>query len=309
MLKKIILILFFLNTIGNSTSETSKPKNLCVGFLPPNDLNIPVFSSAKKMKATGLSYKDFNEVLNRIEKIYAEEIKQEGQTLVINRHWEDGTVNASASVGNSGELNVDMYGGMARLPTMTKDGFAMVVCHELGHHLGGGPNYWDYSSMTVEGEADYYSTLKCAKRYFAEDNLTENNWLNKKVNPLVLKRCTEVYTNTDEQNYCIRSSYAGLNLTRVIKQLKFNKKEYVPRFDLPDPKLVASTYPDHSVPQCRLDTFLAGATCPVAVSEKRTAWDYHTGSCYDTTLTPYGLRPRCWFNPEVNYQPPPHKGR
>jgi hypothetical protein len=57
-----------------------------------------------------------------------------------------------------------MYGGLARYPGMTEMGFQIVLCHEIGHHLGGQPTYnqgRDWAS--VEGQSDYWATLSCMK--------------------------------------------------------------------------------------------------------------------------------------------------
>src|SRR5687768_16763139 len=104
-------------------------------ILPPNDLhlqdNIFEFQS-------NVSEEEFNRVIERAEDVYGPVMEQFGATLEINRLWDNSTVNASAY--QSGRTwYVNMYGGLARRPEVTPDGFAMVLCHELGHHLGGFP--------------------------------------------------------------------------------------------------------------------------------------------------------------------------
>ena len=61
-----------------------------------------------------------------------------------------------------------MFGGLARHKLVTPDGFALVACHEMGHHLGGAPRRGGWASN--EGQSDYYATTKCARRIWAEDN-------------------------------------------------------------------------------------------------------------------------------------------
>jgi len=106
----------------------------CTGFLPPNDLKIPVGSADDK----GIVEAQFNEVMNIVEKIYKPQVAALGKVLELRRLWTDATVNASAQQsGNRYILN--MYGGLARHETITMDGMALVACHELGHHLAGAP--------------------------------------------------------------------------------------------------------------------------------------------------------------------------
>src|SRR6478609_9034269 len=59
---------------------------------------------------------------------------------------------------------VHMYGGLARRPEVTPDGFTLVVCHEVGHHFGGYPFVRDAYWAANDGQADYFSTLACARR-------------------------------------------------------------------------------------------------------------------------------------------------
>src|SRR5690606_31922377 len=128
---------------------------MCEGFLPKNDLWIPV----DDVRARGLSENQFHDVLNRIEAEFSGDAAARGARLIVSRLWSNGTVNASASrFGNS--WIITMYGGFARHPAISYDAFAAVACHELGHHLAGVPKY-NGTWASAEGQADYYSTLKC----------------------------------------------------------------------------------------------------------------------------------------------------
>ena len=75
----------------------------CPGFVPPNDLNIPVNS----VHAKGIIETQFHEVIDVVQNIYGPIVGALGKVLVINRLWTDGTVNASASQsGNKYILNI-----------------------------------------------------------------------------------------------------------------------------------------------------------------------------------------------------------
>ena len=47
--------------------------------------------------------------------------------------WKNDTVNANAQQRGRNWI-VNMYGGLARRPEIFFRRFAMVLCHELGHH-------------------------------------------------------------------------------------------------------------------------------------------------------------------------------
>jgi hypothetical protein len=135
------------------------------GFVPENDLFIP--SSVKSIN--GITEEAFNDAIDEVETIYAPIIAQMGAELSIERKWDDGTVNAYAM--QSGKTwKVAMFGGLARHATITKDAMALVVCHEIGHHLGGAPKTAGFLGLnrwaSNEGQADYYANLKCLRKLF-----------------------------------------------------------------------------------------------------------------------------------------------
>jgi Zn-dependent protease with chaperone function len=100
------------------------------GFLPENDLYIP----ANQKSINGISEEEFNQAIDEVEEIYAPIISNLGAKLNIERKWDDGTVNAYASQAGK-TWKVAMFGGLARHATITKDAMALVVCHEIGHHI------------------------------------------------------------------------------------------------------------------------------------------------------------------------------
>src|SRR4051812_40125480 len=103
------------------------------GFLPENDFYIP---ANQKGLNGGLTEAQFNAAIDKVETVYAPIIASAGGKLQIDRNWTDGTVNAYASqVGKT--WKVAMFGGLARHNTITEDGMSLVVCHEIGHHVGG----------------------------------------------------------------------------------------------------------------------------------------------------------------------------
>jgi hypothetical protein len=271
---------------------------LCSGFLPPNDMKIPVGYKSNRFSTTatgGLTEAQFNEVLDRIEKLYSNDVTQRGGELKINRNWTDSTVNASAQQID-GVWILNMYGGLARHPEISIEGFALVACHELGHHLGGAPKTTGWQEddwATNEGGADYYATLKCLRRYFSEDD-NSSVATNSKVDPIATKTCMAQFSREDEQLLCMRNSLAGTSVAGLFMDLRKESKR--PRFDSPDPKIVRKTFNNHPGTQCRMDTYLAGAVCPAELSAPLSDSDYHEGSCSAPNDT-LGVRPRCWFAP------------
>lgn len=295
--KKIagLSILFAVLTLFVSTS-VSQSHTLCEGFLPENDLKIPVGDNTfRGMRNNGgITEAEFNSLLDRIQNQYTGFIQQKGKTLVVNRLWSDSTVNASAQQqGNRWIIN--MYGGMARHPDVTFEGMAVIACHEMGHHIGGAPKVSNFMSSwaTNEGGSDYFATLKCMRDLFAND---DNASIISKVtiDPFARSRCLSQFTSQREQDLCMRISMGGESVSYVFQSLK--KEEVRPKFDTPDTSQVSKTNDGHPATQCRLDTYFAGTICPVSASIPVSDSDFKAGSCVEGTDAA-GFRSRCWFNP------------
>ena len=237
-------------------------------FVPDNNLSIPV----NELNPTGISKEQFDSVIDKVNALYAPIVEAQGARLIFNRKWEDNTVNASAArdMSRGTEWYVSMYGGLARHPQMTEDGFLMVVCHELGHHLGGYPKKTqafqvDRKWSSVEGQSDYFATLKCARRVFEKES-NEEILATKVVPAFVIKQCGESFKSKHEQFICQRSALAGQEISQFIAVLTKESKPV--SFETPDKKKVMMIEKDHNKAQCRLDTFFQGALCDKSVQKK-----------------------------------------
>ena len=232
----------------------------------------------------------FNSVLAQVQSIYAPIVKSQGATLNIQGDWNDSTVNAYANkTGNV--WNVQMFGGLACRPETTLDGFALVVCHELGHHLAGYP-FYSGSSMASEGQSDYFSTQACAKKIWANSAQSV---------PAPNGYKSWCASRGGDVNLCLRTLLAGESLARLLAKLNGEKK---PQYNTPDKSTVSKTYEAHPAGQARLDTYLAGHMC-----DKVFPTDYIPGLAsdglgYNTKQTERPSlvvtcknRPQSWFKP------------
>lgn len=109
-------------TLAAAATMTINPLFACGqdghdGFLPENDMWI----GTNVKSAGGITESVFNEVLDRVEDIYAPIISARGKKMVVERNWSDGTVNAYArQTGNNWQIS--MFGGLARHEAITADG-------------------------------------------------------------------------------------------------------------------------------------------------------------------------------------------
>ncbi|MNK01227.1 hypothetical protein D3C87_190220 [compost metagenome] len=290
-LKRVAAGIALIATLGFTHKTATDFSTLCAGFLPENNMKIPV----GLFTVGGITEQQFNDVLNRLERLYKADIEREGDTLKINRLWTDSTVNASAQrMGNTVVLN--MYGGLARHAATNIEGFALVACHELGHHRGGAPkigSWYGNAWATNEGGSDYYATLKCLRRFFAEDdNAAILQGLD--LDPTAETACVAQFPDERDKLICLRTSLAGQSIANLFQDLR--KETTPPTFGTPDKTEVRRTNDNHPGTQCRLDTYFAGMVCQVKETDNVSNTDYRAGSCY-TGRDVNGVRPRCWFAP------------
>lgn len=266
---------------------------LCEGYLPPNDMRIPVSDA----QAGGITKADFDDVLNLVENYYRPIVQSKGGRLVVNREWNNAEVNASAQQ-MFGTWTINMYGGLARFHSMTKDGFLMVACHEMGHHLGGAPKvppvFFGDAWATNEGGADYFATLRCMRILFKEAETAKFVQENQ-IDPALRAKCEQVYNTQAEENTCMRAAIAGFVGSSLFHELS---KETTPlRYDTPDRNVVSKMFDGHPKPQCRLDTYFQGALCLHDMSVELSNTNYAQGTCVASASMQDGIRPLCWFKP------------
>ena len=284
MKRTVLMSAFSALMLGLSISASASD---CPGFLPPNNLKIPVGSAQDR----GILEAQFNNVISTIEKIYKPVVAAQGKVLQINRLWTNDTVNANASQsGNRYILN--MYGGLARHEAITMDGFALVVCHELGHHLGGAPKVSSWASN--EGQSDYYANLKCLRQVFA-DPAAGAFTQPKNSDELARNACEASYSSSEDRQLCYRAAMAGKSVSYLFKALR--NETVTPGFDTPDTNVVTTMMTAHPPTQCRMDTYLAGSLCTQPVSAPLSSTDPTVGTCTRAAGFTAGFRPLCWYKP------------
>jgi hypothetical protein len=264
----------------------------CTGFLPPHDLTLPLTE-----KNEGLSEAQYHQVINKVENHYRPIVARQGGILRIDRKWSSPTVNAG-TYKDGKYWHINLYGGMARHRHITADGYALVICHELGHHLGGAPQkrevdpryYWS----SAEGQADYFATLKCLRTLFHhEDNATflrEQNY-----DEYLLDACKENFKNTQDLAICVRTILAALAVSKMTAD---TRRSAHPQLLTQDQNVVGATYENHPLPQCRLDTYFQGSLCIRTINERLSSVDETEGSCHPSLGHIHGNRPLCWFRPK-----------
>jgi hypothetical protein len=293
-MKKIITVLMTMTfSMGlnastfNSHLSPSKGKadSNEVTCFPMSPMNFEVGSKS----ISGLSELDFNLILDRVENVMGPEMRKHlNKKLIFTRLWADPTVDAHTTRDDDNNPVIVVSGGLARHPQMTKDGFLLLMCHEIGHHLGGAPKIFRGNSnlrgwSSAEGQADYYATTKCLPKFFQSASEDKNIDYDVDVTnqTIAMSKCSD--------QLCARSVLAGLAVSQVFASLVKGTPE--PSLLIQDPTKVEKTYYKHPNPQCRLDTYLSGANCDIGTEVPFDINNPSIGAC----LKEQNSRPLCWF--------------
>lgn len=213
-------------------------------------------------KKGGLTQEVFDTIIDTAQELYKPDADAHFEKLTVNHKWDDSTVNAD-TMRFFGTVTINMYGGLARRDEVTPEGFALVLCHELGHAYGGSPYINQILMMSAEGQSDYYGAKACLSRVLPK--LHEKGLASE--DDYIQAKCGEVFPDDAGHGLCVRKMNAAMSLGKLLAAIK---NEPVPQFETPDQTQVDETLTSYPATiQCRLDT-------------------YHNGALnYD--------RPRCWF--------------
>lgn len=197
---------------------------------------------------------------------------------------------AFAKKGQKKNWQITVHGGLIDHPKMNYQAMGLILCHEMGHFLGGAPYVKGRQltptfitrapkNMSTEGQADFFATADCGKKLFTIEELKDDysdlpqesfdlcygTKLDEKLCLHLIqtsKRVIDIYTD-------IVSAITGINY----KEVSYTKRDT----SLTDRTLVyVGEYPGL---QCRLDTMLAGISFEQSERNKE-------------------LRPGCWYKTE-----------
>lgn len=94
--------------------------------------------------------------------------------LELDANWSSPYFGAGVSFYEN-RFRLMILGGTTRIEGMTPDSYAAIVCHELGHLIGGAPfqtiQHAEWSSS--EGQSDFFAASVCLPRYFKKLGVNE----------------------------------------------------------------------------------------------------------------------------------------
>ncbi|MFP5387634.1 MAG: hypothetical protein ACLGHN_16280 [Bacteriovoracia bacterium] len=250
---------------------------------------------------TGTSYgavtvTELLQLEDRINAVYSSELMEKEATLEFVFNTDSKILNAFAKKETPKEWKITIHGGFISHPKMNYNSMALILCHELGHFLGGRPFVEGRrltptmvsrapKEMSVEGQADFFATAECGKRVLAGE-----------------QPAFEITTFEQESIFC--NSASDPDLCKVLHQaskrvidIYTDAVRAITGYDYPyvnynrkDPLVVERSLiyvGEYPTLQCRLDTMAAGIDCKLDSS----------GKCVLENGELVEKRPACWFKP------------
>lgn len=245
---------------------------------------------AARPATAAISEQLFHQILNLAERVYGVEFASRNLRFQLHRDWHRDEHRASASLqeDRSGRIAVvNITGGIARDPAITRDAFVLIVCHEVGHHLAGQPQRWGFSA---EGQADYFAASECGRRLLP----LLPDYATTAMQPIPRRlelECEQAFVNDDDAYLCLRIAVAGEALSHYFAGRKGLQP---PDFLTPNTHRVNETRFLAGDPQCRLDTYHAAALCNPGTSHHQAP--HMRWLCNDTVTQRAALRPACWYS-------------
>ncbi|MES2525457.1 MAG: hypothetical protein V4598_00155 [Bdellovibrionota bacterium] len=245
----------------------------------------------------GLTERDFKVLVERVRKVYDPVFASQGYAVEYLLYWDVEEGNAMTSESKDEKKAWFMFsGGLLRAKYMTKDGFLFAACHEIGHHLGGFPKEKELKWCSTEGQADYFANLRCMKELLKGD--PENAKARElKLPANIVRRCEKTYSDEESINICLRSTKAAEDAYKFLQAKESGKdadESLFNRFMMPANETIMR-YPEIT---CRAETAYRGAICDRQGELSDT--DETAGVCHKKNGDRIGMRPACWFKPQVD---------
>ncbi len=206
--------------------------------------------------------KSFITVFYEVIGLYQKELSQFRIPVAPIPEWTNPYITAYAAEAN-GVMRLGFWGGMARVPGMNDDAVALIMCHEVGHIIGGAPfikiDQPMYEGLSSEGQADYFATKECVKKYFGSKKDTLN-YLYKvyESNSSEAQLCKFMGMTDLEEAICLRTINGLIGFSHVVELLKAEEGGSFSLLSEDENVVEETLYNSYPSNQCRMDTFLAG---------------------------------------------------
>lgn len=154
-MKSFLLGTLFLVAISSSVARNECPVDAKYFCRPANHLINP-----------HINIEQFYSIPTQIVSLYSKDLAE--AQFLLDLDWASPYFGAGISL-KDGNTTLMILGGTTRIVGFTEDAYAALVCHEIGHILGGAPlqELKGSQNFSKEGQADFFAASECLPRYFS----------------------------------------------------------------------------------------------------------------------------------------------
>ncbi len=231
---------------------------------------------------SSVTYQSFTTIPRIILGLHSKTLSDQKIDAFVMTDWEKPFFSAWAFEEKDKRFSLNFWGGLARIPGMNDEAFALVACHELAHLVGGDPRMKlsQFKSMSSEGQSDFYASAICMKNYLRFKHRQNKLNIPQDISGQGYTLCRTNFDEEEDFLICLHTQKAILAFMDLLQHQSSASLD----LDLvtPDPSQVRVTLHDsYPSPQCRIDTLLMGSLCSIK--------DY---PCDSSSRA----RPGCWFS-------------
>lgn len=208
---------------------------------------LPVFAYAQSLE----------ELVSLMQKTYSAEVQEKQLQLQISLDHDEPGYFGGGSV-EQGVFSISVGADILKLKGMNSDAAAFILCHEMGHLLGGAPRKTTSAWASTEGQADYFAASFCLRKIFAAPEMNQATE-NTSMDPRILSLCQQSQKDAAEIAMCSRIMSAGQSLFDAIYFFIDVPQMIHPDIATPEKPLASDQDVNYPSLQCRLDTVVAGA--------------------------------------------------
>ena len=143
--------------------------NIALAVTCPNDRSDYFCRSVEAYPNALITEQKFYLIPVKIYSLFSPQILSLPYPFVFDFNWRSPFFGAGIS-NYEHQYKLIILGGTTRIESFSEEAYAALVCHELGHLIGGAP-YQTIAGAewaSAEGQADYFAASHCLPRYFAE---------------------------------------------------------------------------------------------------------------------------------------------
>lgn len=182
-----------------------------------------------------------------------------GMKLILKKNQNENYMGGSRPIDGRYEISI----GRKTMIRLGADATLLILCHELGHLLGGSPyknnSVWPRPlKPSTEAQSDFYATRYCAKKFYRQNPDLTLNLMGSTDLEILNQKCRAVHETTREILICRQVALASLDLLMGIWSLMNVSELTKPSYSFAAKNLLPGQESLYPTLQCRLDILLAG---------------------------------------------------